>query len=448
MRWGRQNRRRWLVAALMGLVPTLAVPAVAFDAPTATESAVGPAVYDVQVNQRLHNAYREDGSQIRATSLRFYPEVVNVHRGAVIRFWGEIFLTPVVLLPPPWKPTSSGGHAWLAPEANIAHDLDDPWYFVEYDPDETPPDQPRASTKVNRRVIDSPRCGAARVTPCVFPQNVIRADSSPVEKDLDPITGALGSGIRPVGLPTELYVMIDAAPGTTIYATMLSVIGQTFTINVVDPLEPATDPLSLVLARPAQIEADERKAEEIDAKYRNYSHRERLRRGVIRWHAYAGVEEDKISVLESYPKKLRIRPGDVVRWHSAQLPAQFHTVSMPLALAEKKRLYDFMCDPDGDTPAGEPQPDQPTVVPDQPVCPGGPSQLEIDLNDEVVHRSGDGIYDGTDTDFETSGIVGAAPAPAPGFAPYDLKFPVRSGEAGFTYTCLLHPVMKAQVIVT
>lgn len=465
-------RRLGAIALISTLVVTVAGPGGA----AAAENEATPKLYRVEVGHRLDAKQADGTTNLAATSIRFFPSTLQVHRGDVIYFWGTIFMTPVVLLPPPWTPTTDpkDTHPWLAKDSEIAHDLDDPWYFVEFDPDEPTDDPLQRPTKVNNRVVFPPPCGGSESRACLFPQPptqlVNLSDPASYRPDAthDPVLGALGSGMgAPTDpLQTKLYVKIDAEPGTTIWATMLTAIGMNMRIDVVDDAVPATDPSTLEDLRLAQIAADEQSAHDADVAYADYSVREPRGGGSFMWEALAGLEIEGITILQSYPHQLRIRRGDVVRWRSEQLPAQYHTITFPEQPAlpdpksyphdvidsfdpNKKRegrpLFEIVCDPDTDEGSA---PDHPTIFPSPVFCPGGLTQVEIDLFNYAVYRAGDGRFEGGEDEFETSGIIGAAPPPAPGFAPFDLEFPVRSPESGFKYVCLLHPGMVARVVVS
>jgi plastocyanin len=133
-----------------------------------------------------------------------------------------------------------------------------------------------------------------------------------------------------------------------------------------------------------------------------------------------------------YPRKLKIRKGDRVRWRFDRLPFELHTVSFPRKKALQIIQGDFVpaCDPDGDAGAG---PDTPPELEGPPFC-NDPSQLEFELQPRSMHKYGNGKVRSA-KDFETSGVRGEF-----GFNenPYTLKFTKTSNKKGFKYICMIH----------
>jgi plastocyanin len=448
-----------VVTLLCVAFSTLAIP-VGAGAQAAT-----PTLYEVEVGHRL-NATR-NGKRIPATSTRFFPGELNVHKGDVVRFYSVMFLAPVVLLPPPWKPTADEGDpfAWQSKRNNIAYDYDDPWFFVNFDPDDDKPgEEHMPRTKVNNRLAVPPlQCGKNAQTPCPFPAPGSTGD--PVNDVLTSGTSekSVSSGGGPNPFPTTLFVRIEADPGTTIWATMVTALGMNMRINVVADDQPATDPASLAAAAAEQVAIDTQRVIELDKQYSNHHVKSKVAPGVHRYEALAGIEQDNVTILQAYPRNLRINAGDSVVWRADLLPGQYHTVTFPrlpnvetpwpsnipehlqppAGRQTRPPTYKYACDLDTDQGKA---PDAPQLLPWPLYCPGFTSQLEIEFPNEIVYRSGDGKFEGPN-DWENSGIVGAAPMPAPGAVPYELNFPAASGKEGFRYMCLLHGVMDATVVV-
>ena len=480
----RVKRSSLLLAAVL-MVTGVAAP---FGGSTAVAEEIGRNTYEVEVGHRLNPQRPGEASKVLSTSMRFFPNELDVHQGDLIHFWGRLFLVPVFLLPPPYEPTTTPGdpHAWLSKENGYAHDLDDPWFFVNFDPDDARGTEEEPATKVNNRVIaPPPGCGASADRPCSFPRpehqamNLAAPTAYRPGKTVDPVHGVLSSGSGDPNAPrtddpndpdddplmTNLWVQIDAEPGTTIYGTTPTVIGMNIKINVVPDSEPATDPSLLERARLEQIAADKQTALAADARYSDYDVTEQLPSGATRHHALVGLEVDDVTILQAYPRDLRVQPGDEVVWHSDHLPRQYHTVTFPeppQSMAkqwpdnllhevapsgdpEGRPLFKMVCDLDTDAGSA---PDTPTTLLPKVFCPGAFEQLEIELPNYIVYKDGDGSYDGRAEDWETSGVVGAAaPPPAPGPAPFSLTFPTESSETGFPYVCLLHPGMMGRVFV-
>jgi len=77
------------------------------------------------------------------------------------------------------------------------------------------------------------------------------------------------------------------------------------------------------------------------------------------------------------------------------------------------------------------------------VCPGGASQIEVDVDPRFGPPAGDGVIASTH-DFESSGVEGANAGNATAFT---LRFGAKTGNVPYTWRCVIHPFMRGKVIV-
>jgi plastocyanin len=346
---------------------------------------------------------------------RYYPKSLKVRQGDTLHFSAEGFHS-VTLLPAGERPQQ-----WRL--ANASSRLD-PWAFLLSDPD----DGERA-VKINGAFFRSthPECGSAEL-PCVH-------DGSQL----------FNSGV--VAGPLDYFVTIDAAPGTVVYAVSLLHAEMNLRVEVVGDGERASDPAAIRQRSKDMRRHNIETAVALHKKFKakRTKHKDPQSKRVYR-HAWAGVDGKHVSLLGMYPKKLRIRRGQSVRWHFDTLDNELHNVAMPFRKAKQILMDTFqpVCDPDGDTGPG---PDNPHELGGPPYC-SVPGQTEVDLDDREANRVGNGVFTGAG-DLETSGIRGSNNAEGRdpyGEAPYDVRFRVPRGR--YRYFCTIHgPIMSGRVIV-
>jgi plastocyanin len=212
-------------------------------------------------------------------------------------------------------------------------------------------------------------------------------------------------------------------------------------IDVVGSFGERSDLGELQSASDDQFAADAGRAESLD---RTYS-RKRVKKtagGKTVWQAWAGVEEEGISLRRFYPKKLTIKPGDGVKWVFSKDLYEAHSVTFPRTRAQAMAdsFPEIACDTDGDAGTAA---DAPPTSPDFPFCSTG--ELEVDVPSSFVGTAGNGSYLGG-RDFESSGARGASFAATK--RAYELAFPKKSPKAGFAYACPIHEAAHAPMNAT
>lgn len=356
-----------------------------------------------------------------AESMRFFPGVLNVHKGDTIKFVSESFHT-ATLLPkgqhpiPWWQNNQSFGGPWGL-----------------YTPD---PDEGTDAMKVNNRVLFPSRqdCGAASQPACDF------------DGTGDPVNGVLNSGL-PLGGPMDFSVRIQANPGDIIYAMCLIHPHMFVRINVVADNQPTSTQAAVDAGKAATVAKDTDWATSAHARLNKPSSHETAD-GTKVWDVYAGYDNHFVSLYAMYPRRMTIRRGQTVRFHFDALVYELHTASMPISAAREELDSHFApgCDADGDQGTA---PDNPPETEGPPFC-NNPQHLEFDLNTDAMLTRGDGTFTGGN-DFESSGERGAHPTvagpPFAGDASFDVTFTKVSGDDPYKYLCLVHPFMKGRIAV-
>lgn len=323
-------------------------------------------VYEVEFGQDFF-----ESAQIPGFSLRFYPGSITIHKGDTIHFGG--FGAPVLL------PANIHPDEFIQEQAS---QLNDPYFDLFTDPDEG-----EGAFKFNNALIfgGDPSCGTAE-NHCQWNGN--------------------GNDILSIGEASELFVDITANAGDVIYAAGGNKGGEAiFRINVVDDAEAASTQAELD-ERAARLKThDFNHASALFAKYSAKQTKHKTPSGKTVWDAWVGLDRGPISFLAMFPAKLNIKKGQSVQYHF-ELENEVHNAVFPFDKAKNisQNTFLFVCDPDGD--AGT-EPDVDAIFPDDgpPTCPGGPSQLEVDLHPQEVLEGGDGTLKSA-KDFETSGIRG------------------------------------------
>jgi hypothetical protein len=362
---------------------------------------------------RVGDAYFKRG--IHAMFNRYYPEALKVHQGDVLHFVANGFQSVTLL------PAGEGAKEWRLANASSRSD---PWAFLQSDPD----DGTRA-VKINGAFFRSTsvECGSAQA-PCVHDG-----------------TQLLNSGLAEGRL--DYFVRVDAAPGTVMYAISLLHAEMDIRVEVVGADDAASDPAAVGERSRQMVGRDIDAAIALHQKFNAKSTRHRdPQTKKVYWDAWAGVDSKHVSLLGMYPRKLRIKRGQFVRWHFDTLDNELHNVVLPLGRASVIRANSYVpvCDPDGD---GGPGPDNPADLRAPPYC-SASEQAEVDLDDREANEVGNGVFTGRN-DLEGSGIRGSDDAEGRdpfSESPWDLRF--KTSRKTFGYFCTVHgPVMSGKVIV-
>ena len=359
-----------------------------------------------------------DAADHTAESMRFYPSAIRIVTGDTLHFSTESF-HGVTLLPGGNEPdewagaNASPGGTWAAFVADA--------------------DEGRGAARVNMTVASpSQPCGWPGQSPCEF------------DGTGDAALGPLNSGLAlfPTESGTEtrelsFSVTITADPGTTIYAVDPLHPAMSMTIQVMGSFAERSDLGTLQAESDEQFAADAERATQLD---RTYS-RKRVKktvRGKTVWQAWAGVEEEGISLRRFYPRKLTIAPGNLVKWVFSKNVYEAHAVTFPRgrATALARAFPEFVCDTDGDAGSA---PDSAPASTSFPFCESF-NELELDVPAALVSPVGDKAVKSA-RDFEISGARGAAYATTK--SAYQLAFPKASPKKGFLYACAIHEAAHA-----
>ncbi len=392
-----------LLALLMGVSAfALAVPASA-----------AASTYEVQVGAPLFTMPAAKGAP--ADGMRFYAPPLAVHQGDVVTFNFAGFHTATLL------PANTNADTWVA---DNAAGLGKPYSFVTPDPDEGA----NGLKFNNKAAFPSPLdCGAA-TDPCPYDGSQVVNSGIVDPNDLNASEFAFS-------------VRIDASVGSTIPALCLIHLGMRFQISVVGSSETATAQAEIDGFRDQKVNHDARAASKL--------HRSLLEQtsgahgGVVQ--AYAGYDGPHFALDHMYPSKIELRKGQRVRWRFDQLAFEDHTVTFPQKKGLKIAGNTFLpvCDPDGDTGTMPDEPANLDATTLDEVCPGGPSQIELDVDPKFASPAGDGVVSST-RDFESSGVEGANVGATD---PFTLRFNTKTDKAPYTFLCMIHPFMKGKVVV-
>ncbi|HEX2295448.1 MAG TPA: hypothetical protein VHN37_09080, partial [Actinomycetota bacterium] len=334
--------------------------------------------FDVEVGRFF------DESDHTAESMRFYPASIRIAPGDTLHFSTESF-HGVTLLPAgtetaQWaSENAAAGAAWAA--------------FV------ADGDEGANGARMNLRVASpSDPCGWPGQDPCEFDG---RGDAV-----LDPLNSGVALFPSAGGVETRelsFRVTITADPGSTIFAVDPLHPAMTMRIDVVGSFAERSDLTELETASDDQFASDAERAEALD---RTYSRKrvKRTVRGKTVWQAWAGVEEEGISLRRFYPRKLTIRRGNRVKWVFSKDLYEAHSVTFPRSRANTLAgsFPEIACDPDGDEGTAA---DAPPDSAQFPFCSTG--ALEVDVPRAFVATSGNGAV-ASGRDFESSGARGAS----------------------------------------
>ncbi len=387
--------RKLALVGFVVLISEMLVPVVASAASTK---------YHVVVGQFLKTSPAE--------SMRFFPQSIVVHQGDTLRFTSKSFHTATLL------PLGQSPDAWTSTYANWL--TDDPWALLQSDADDAP-----GTYVIPGRVAlpTDPTCGQKGQPVCAF-------DGSGGPSD-----GVLNSGL-PFGGPIDFSVAITAPVGSTIWAVCLVHPAMRMMIQVVADGEATPSQDQLDASKALQLHTDGNSAAALDGRFRAKAATHVASDGTTVWDAWAGVDNRHVALYGIYPATLHIKKGQRVQWHFDSLSFEFHTVTMPKTRAKEiSNVFTPMCE----SASGE---DSPPDSQRPPFC-ADPAELEIELSDQLIPRSGDGVVRGP-KDFETSGVRGSA---APADFAYQLRFAERSPSTGFVFLCAIHTFMRQTVVV-
>lgn len=414
-------RRGIHIVALLG---SLALVAGLLFVPTAARA---QSTLTVQVAQPIGlggancNPATFQGCRRFGEGMRFYAPTLNVHQGDILNFDFTSFHTATLL------PANEGIFEWRAPNAG---GVGKPYSLLSTDPDDSEldggsnPDKPALKANNQAAFPTDPTCGGSTANPCTYDGSAVQ--NSGLHFGGDPST------------PDTFAVEINADVGDRFWVICLVHTHMFFRVNVVDSAAATTTQAAIDAFRDSTAALDTDEAVATDQRLINRRSKHTTANGTVVWDAWNGFDRHFVSLDAMYPKKLVIRRGQTVRWHSVDVNED-HTVTLPRGEAFEvfDRFFVPGCDPDGDAGPG---PDNPPDLQTPPFC-FDPSQLEIDLPADGANLMGDGRFNG---DYQNSGIRGAQSSTAP----YDLRFTKTTSRRGVRYFCLIHgPGMSGRVRV-
>lgn len=362
-------------------------------------------------------------------SLRFLsPYTIRVHRGDTVTF-----------------DLRNGHSAGLLPEDAGAEDwLDENWYSPNGTYSPVVADDEEGEFIDNFHMIDAPSdasCGNTGEPACDYDGNDFVYSGSVFGQDVPPG--------QPFPETMTFATTIDAQPGTRIWVVNLVYPGERMKIQVVNNNEPATTQADIDTARAAQLADDQEWADAMHAKMKAKRSSHVAADGTRVWDAWAGVDNEHASLNQFYPRKLKVKKGQRVRWHFSQNINQIHTVSLPVPgiFNQSADLFGtFECD----SPNAADQPAPPPPSEEQnPECPAG-TTLEFEFA-EFLTGLGNGTWTGND-DVEHSGFRGAdlqhLSPPLQYKDPFTVKMNKVTGKGSMEYICFIHEGMFGTVSVT
>lgn len=361
-------------------------------------------------------------------SLRFLsPYTIRVHRGDTVTF-----------------DLHNGHSAGLLPDDVSAQDwLDENWYS------QTGTYSPVVADDEDGEVIDNfskidapsdPTCGNTGETACeydgrslVYSGTVFGLDVPPGEEFPETMTFA---------------TTIDAQPGTRIWVVNLVFPGERMKIQVVGNNEAATTQAEIDTARAQQLAHDQEWADAMHAKMKKKRSSHLAQDGTRVWDAWAGIDTDHASLNQFYPRNLKVKKGQRIRWHFSQNLNQIHTVSMPFpAIFDEPFEFFGTFECDSPTAADTAAPPPPSEE-EEPVCPEGTS-LEFEFG-PFISGAGNGTWSGS-SDVEHSGFRGAdlqhLSPPLHYKEPFTVKMDKRTPKRPMQYLCAIHDRMFGNVFV-
>lgn len=350
--------------------------------------------YEIGIGQ----GFFENG--VPGFSARFYPGSVTVHSGDTIHFDGsDAALVPAGNYPQEWI------------GANFT-DVDSPTNFIVRDPDDGD-----KALKFNEALFEGEDCGTAD-NPCVW-----------TDRNEDLLFGG----------DEDLFVTIDAAPGSVLWAASIasSDANVNLKVEVVAPNDEASTQEELNARASSLRSKDFEDALALHSRMnaRKSSHRNAAGQKVF--DVFVGAAAGPIELFASYPRTTKINKGQRVQFHYMdQVEPHTATFGGPVAKDLFRNGFMPVCDPDGDSGEG---PDLPATFSEtEPPC-ADMSQFEIDIDDRIPYEVGDGKVSGN-SDYENSGLKFPQFPEGGTFDadPWTTKFTKASGEKGYKFICLVH----------
>ncbi|MGH2747938.1 MAG: cupredoxin domain-containing protein [Actinomycetota bacterium] len=365
------------------------------------------ATYNIQVGHEFFD------QGLPAESMSFFPQRLTVHAGDTLNFVGGFHTATMI-------PANTEVLSWVDDNAGgIGKD----WSFVTENPDggeENP-------FKLNNRVFFPPQdCGPA-ANPCTYNGNDVVS------------SGALFFHFEGEGPPGFHATVSDALqPGDTFWVVCLIHPRMRMKVTVVDDSE--------ATSTQAEIDAEAATAQAQDFDAASALHNRLLNKrtkrvvdGRVVWDAYAGFDTSRFSLFAMYPRVVRPRRGQTVRWHFDQLNFEDHTVTIPRRRGVQiSNSEPILCDPDDGVEGDETEPDFSQGFP--PSCPEG-SEIELIVTANFAFEQGNGRWTGAG-DFESSGVRGAQFESDP----YDVRF-TKPRKKAYKYVCMIHTNMVGRVKV-
>lgn len=398
-------RRTKILVGLLALVTAIILPATGAGAATTLEVQVGAPLFAMPAA----NGAPADG-------MRFYAPPLKVHVGDVITFTMAGFHTATML------PANTDADTWVA--AN-AVGPGKPYSLITADPDEGP-----NGAKFNNNAIlpSSLDCGDA-TDPCLYNGTQVVNSGIVDANDVN-------------GQEYKFSAQVNSAVGSTTWVLCLIHLGMRLQISVVESTVTATTQ--------AEIDTYVGQKSNHDARAASRLHRSLLATtsstptgGVVQ--AFAGYDGPHFALDFFYPPRIELKKGQRVQWHFDQLAFEDHTVTFPAkkALRISRNSFVPVCDPDGDAGTMPDQPGDPNATTVATFCPGGASQVELDIDPRFGPPAGDGVVTSIH-DFESSGVEGANVGNT---AAFTLRFAAKTVNEPYTFRCIIHPFMRGKVIV-
>lgn len=368
--------------------------------------------------QTATNYVVEVGAMLPGTpgeSMRFLPSGLDVHDGDTITFVGGFHTA--TLLPSDTgvvEPARTDADEWIRQNAR---GVAKPWSLLDLDEDEG-----TGALKGNNAAVLPPTICGTPTAPCLFDGDTV-----------------VNSGLLFFG--EGFTVEIDGSAGDVFTVICLAHLHMRMKIRVVDAETPTPTQTEIDSAKEALVAEDTELATALHNRLITKKSKHTTPNGTVVWDAWAGYDAHHVTLFAMYPRTLKIRKGQRVRWHFNQLVSEDHTVTFPLGqgLQIANQLFVPVCDPDGDTGT---EPDTQPTSEAPPFC-DDPSQLEFDIPSQFALPSGNGRVT-SKSDFENSAVRGAN---VTSDDPYTLRFTKPSGRTPYKYVCLVHPFMRGRVKV-
>lgn len=361
-------------------------------------------------------------------TMRFLaPHTIRVHRGDTVTF-----------------DLQDGDSVGLLPRDDSAEDwLDENWHSAtgQYSP--VIADDEAGELIDNFFMIDrpsDPACGGTGETPCEYEGNDFVYSGT--------IFGEEPGEGQPFPETMTFATRIAVQPGARIWVVNLIDSTERMKIEVVANNEAVTTQADIDTARARQLAADQEWAEAMHATMKKKRSSHVGQDGTRVWDAWAGVDNEHASLNQFYPRKLKVKRGQRVRWHFSQAMNQVHTVSMPLPAVFREPFEffgSFECDsPTAPDAAAPPPPSEE----EEPECPAG-TTLEFEFGDFIT-GSGNGRWTGN-RDVEHSGFRGNqvehVSPPLHHNDPFTVQMGKTTGKAPMSYVCFIHESMFGTVAV-